>query len=171
MTGEFEVIESAHDRDQRAKQAGVVLMPAVGFDVVPTDCLAVLLSKALPTATQLPATSRCTTRLGGRYPRCIAERRRRTRPCPSGSTEAAFQVASTSFGLQEVIFLLRSRLPCSSNFSLEACTTQPRVPQSRSAGFYFMNFFACRASPTLSLSPDSRSIFNCAIAMRAFAGV
>ncbi len=53
VTGEIDVIEAAVARDERARSAGVVLMPAVGFDVVPTDCLAAMLSKKLPTATHL----------------------------------------------------------------------------------------------------------------------
>ncbi|MEZ4558551.1 MAG: hypothetical protein R2854_19330 [Caldilineaceae bacterium] len=36
-----------------AKQAGVMLLPGVGFDVVPTDCLAAHLHRRLPTATHL----------------------------------------------------------------------------------------------------------------------
>ena len=40
-------------RDEQAKQAGVMLLPAVGFDVVPTDCLAAHLKRRLPTATHL----------------------------------------------------------------------------------------------------------------------
>jgi short subunit dehydrogenase-like uncharacterized protein len=39
--------------DQRAKDAGVMVMPGVGFDVVPTDCLARHLKDRLPSATYL----------------------------------------------------------------------------------------------------------------------
>ncbi len=53
ITGEIAVIESAAARDERAKRAGVVLIPAVGFDVVPSDCLAALLAARLPSATRL----------------------------------------------------------------------------------------------------------------------
>lgn len=53
ITGEIDVIEAAADRDARAKQAGVTLLPAVGFDVVPSDCLARMLADQLPTATHL----------------------------------------------------------------------------------------------------------------------
>lgn len=53
ITGEIAVIEAAAARDERAKQAGVVLIPAVGFDVVPSDCLAALLAARLPSATRL----------------------------------------------------------------------------------------------------------------------
>src|SRR6185295_49012 len=40
ITGEAGVIEAAAGRDAEARAAGVMLMPAVGFDVVPSDCLA-----------------------------------------------------------------------------------------------------------------------------------
>jgi len=53
ITGEIEVIEAGHDRHDRAKQAGVTLIPAVGFDVVPTDCLAATLAAELPDANHL----------------------------------------------------------------------------------------------------------------------
>lgn len=55
ITGEIEVFELAHDpaTSTRARQAGILVCPGVGFDVVPTDCLAAQLKKALPEATQL----------------------------------------------------------------------------------------------------------------------
>ena len=53
ITGEIAVFEQAHARDARAREAGVVLCPGVGFDVVPTDCVAAALKAALPDATHL----------------------------------------------------------------------------------------------------------------------
>lgn len=53
ITGEIAVLEAAADRDARARQAGVCLIPAVGFDVVPTDCLAAMLKDKLPDANLL----------------------------------------------------------------------------------------------------------------------
>lgn len=53
ITGEIPVFEAAHAKDEIAKKRGVVLMPGVGFDVVPTDCLAAALHRALPDATEL----------------------------------------------------------------------------------------------------------------------
>ncbi len=50
ITGEIDVILAAVSRGDRAKQAGVALIPAVGFDVVPSDCLAAMLSDRLPAA-------------------------------------------------------------------------------------------------------------------------
>lgn len=53
ITGEIPVYTALADRDAEAKRLGVMLMPGVGFDVVPTDCLAVHLKERLPTATHL----------------------------------------------------------------------------------------------------------------------
>jgi short subunit dehydrogenase-like uncharacterized protein len=53
ITGEIDVFELAHGLDERARGAGVVLCPGVGFDVVPTDCLAAALKAALPDASRL----------------------------------------------------------------------------------------------------------------------
>ncbi|MCC7441935.1 MAG: saccharopine dehydrogenase NADP-binding domain-containing protein [Bdellovibrionales bacterium] len=40
ITGEVSVFERAAELSSEAKRAGVALMPGVGFDVVPSDCLA-----------------------------------------------------------------------------------------------------------------------------------
>jgi short subunit dehydrogenase-like uncharacterized protein len=40
VTGEIAVFEHAASRSADAQQAGIVLLPGVGFDVVPSDCLA-----------------------------------------------------------------------------------------------------------------------------------
>lgn len=53
ITGEIEVFEAVFARSEDAATAGVALMPGVGFDVVPTDCLAASLARALPSATHL----------------------------------------------------------------------------------------------------------------------
>ncbi len=53
ITGEIAVFEACGARDKEAKQAGVMLTPGVGFDVVPSDCLARHLKDRLPTATNL----------------------------------------------------------------------------------------------------------------------
>jgi saccharopine dehydrogenase (NAD+, L-lysine-forming) len=53
ISGEVAVYESIWPRQQQAVQAGVVLLPGVGFDVVPTDCVAAMLHDALPDATAL----------------------------------------------------------------------------------------------------------------------
>src|SRR5688500_10091214 len=39
ITGEISVFEECADKNDRAFEAGVMLMPGVGFDVVPSDCL------------------------------------------------------------------------------------------------------------------------------------
>ncbi|MGQ4555191.1 saccharopine dehydrogenase NADP-binding domain-containing protein [Halobellus sp. GM3] len=53
ITGELPVFERIHRRDADAAEAGVTLLPGVGFDVVPTDCLAAHLHRRLPEATHL----------------------------------------------------------------------------------------------------------------------
>lgn len=53
ITGEIAVFESLAARDREARDAGVMLLPGVGFDVVPSDCLAAHLRRRLPTATRL----------------------------------------------------------------------------------------------------------------------
>jgi short subunit dehydrogenase-like uncharacterized protein len=53
ITGEIAVFEAVFRRDAEAKERGIVLLPGVGFDVVPTDCLAAALHAKLPDATEL----------------------------------------------------------------------------------------------------------------------
>ena len=53
ITGEIEVFELAQSLNQEAQKANVILCPGVGFDVVPTDCLAQLLKQKMPDATHL----------------------------------------------------------------------------------------------------------------------
>ncbi|MCB9730820.1 MAG: saccharopine dehydrogenase NADP-binding domain-containing protein [Deltaproteobacteria bacterium] len=53
ITGEIEVFEALAARDGEARARGVMLMPGTGFDVVPSDCLAVHLARQLPDATHL----------------------------------------------------------------------------------------------------------------------
>lgn len=53
ITGEIAVFEACAAQDARAKEAGIIIMPGVGFDVVPSDCLAMHLKNRLPSATHL----------------------------------------------------------------------------------------------------------------------
>lgn len=53
ITGEIAVFEHAQSLNERARAAGSVICPGVGFDVVPTDCVAAALKDALPDATHL----------------------------------------------------------------------------------------------------------------------
>jgi short subunit dehydrogenase-like uncharacterized protein len=53
ITGEIEVFEKLAARDERAKEAGITLLPGGGFDVVPSDCLARRLKEKLPEADTL----------------------------------------------------------------------------------------------------------------------
>jgi len=53
ITGEIEVFEWIATQSEPAKQAGVVLLPGAGFDVVPTDCLAAYVTSGLERPTHL----------------------------------------------------------------------------------------------------------------------
>jgi short subunit dehydrogenase-like uncharacterized protein len=53
ITGEIDVFELGFRQDDAARKAGIVVCPGVGFDVVPTDCIALTLKQALPGATHL----------------------------------------------------------------------------------------------------------------------
>ena len=53
IAGEIGVLEAVAGRDREAEARDVTLLPAVGFDVVPTDCLATHLHERLPSATRL----------------------------------------------------------------------------------------------------------------------
>ncbi len=53
ITGEVDVFEQAQARSAQARAAGIVLCPGVGFDVVPTDCVALALKEAMPAAVHL----------------------------------------------------------------------------------------------------------------------
>jgi short subunit dehydrogenase-like uncharacterized protein len=53
ITGEHQVFEMLALYDARGKQAGITIIPGTGFDVVPSDCLALHLKNRLPSATHL----------------------------------------------------------------------------------------------------------------------
>jgi saccharopine dehydrogenase (NAD+, L-lysine-forming) len=53
ITGEIDVFETVLARADEARAAGIALLPGSGFDVVPSDCLAAMLARALPEATRL----------------------------------------------------------------------------------------------------------------------
>jgi short subunit dehydrogenase-like uncharacterized protein len=53
LTGEIPVYEAVAARDAEARARGVMLLPGAGYDVVPTDCLAMHLKQRLPSATHL----------------------------------------------------------------------------------------------------------------------
>lgn len=53
ITGEIAVFEGLAALDEAAKAKGVMLLPGVGFDVVPTDCVAAKLKAEMPDANWL----------------------------------------------------------------------------------------------------------------------
>ena len=48
ITGEIDVFEALAERDRAARDAGIMLLPGVGFDVVPSDCLIADLAARYP---------------------------------------------------------------------------------------------------------------------------
>jgi short subunit dehydrogenase-like uncharacterized protein len=108
ITGEIDVIERAAALDERARETGITIMPAVGFDVVPSDCLAAHLAEKLPTATNLilaftaggavsPGTAKTLlevmpgggrARIDGQIRRVPADWKKRAIAFPSGMKEA-----------------------------------------------------------------------------------
>lgn len=53
ITGEIPVYAALAKLDEKAQNAGVMILPGVGFDIVPSDCLALHLKQRLPTASRL----------------------------------------------------------------------------------------------------------------------
>jgi short subunit dehydrogenase-like uncharacterized protein len=53
INGDIAVFEMIKQYDAAAKKAGIMLLPGAGFDVVPTDCIALQLKKILPDAITL----------------------------------------------------------------------------------------------------------------------
>jgi short subunit dehydrogenase-like uncharacterized protein len=86
IAGELDAYEAMFERQDEALRAGVMVVPGVGFDVVPTDCLAVRGARELPGATRLElavgtsggtsgGTLRATIRMAARGGRARRERR------------------------------------------------------------------------------------------------
>ncbi len=53
INGDISVFEMLKKYDKAATAAGIMIMPGVGFDVVPTDCIALQLKNKLPDAIKL----------------------------------------------------------------------------------------------------------------------
>lgn len=53
ITGEWSVFEAIAKKNQEALDANIMLLPGVGYDVVPSDCLALYVKQLLPDATKL----------------------------------------------------------------------------------------------------------------------
>jgi len=53
INGDMDVFELLYSFDDSAKKAGIMIMSGAGFDVVPTDCMALFLKKLLPGAISL----------------------------------------------------------------------------------------------------------------------
>ena len=53
ITGEVSVFEHTFAHDDAARRAGIALISGMGFDVIPSDCLAAHVAARLPGATDL----------------------------------------------------------------------------------------------------------------------
>lgn len=53
ITGEMPALAYAFGCNKKAIEKGIILLPSVGFDIIPTDCLAKRLSEQMPDATNL----------------------------------------------------------------------------------------------------------------------
>jgi short subunit dehydrogenase-like uncharacterized protein len=53
ITGEIPVFEATFAQDSAAREAGILLMSGVGFDIVPSDCLVKYVADALPDAVEI----------------------------------------------------------------------------------------------------------------------
>jgi short subunit dehydrogenase-like uncharacterized protein len=53
INGDISVFEMLKKYDAEAKEKNIMVMPGVGFDVVPTDCIALQLKNKMPDATHL----------------------------------------------------------------------------------------------------------------------
>jgi short subunit dehydrogenase-like uncharacterized protein len=53
VTGEIDVLEGIQARDDEVRSAGLHFVPAVGFDVVPTDCAAALAARSMENPAEL----------------------------------------------------------------------------------------------------------------------
>ncbi|RRJ30888.1 saccharopine dehydrogenase family protein [Halocatena pleomorpha] len=93
ITGEIEVFESIAARDEQATDAGVTALPGVGFDVVPSDCLAVHLQNAVSNPSKLtlgfeslgtPSPGTALTMIDGMLSGGAVRRDGKIRPVPAG---------------------------------------------------------------------------------------
>ena len=64
INGEVDVMEAIRARDAEAVSRGIMLMPGVGFDVVPSDLLAAHVKERLPTANRLSLAVKHEGRIG-----------------------------------------------------------------------------------------------------------
>ena len=53
ITGEMIIFEALQSYDEAAKEKGIMILPGAGYDVVPSDCLALYLKNKMPSAKHL----------------------------------------------------------------------------------------------------------------------
>lgn len=103
LTGEVAVFEAVRSRGREARRRNVVLLPGVGFDVVPSDCLAAHVGMLLPEARVLRIGIAGLGLVSRGSARTIAEqlgrpllvrRNGRLQALPAGSLEHSFDYGS-----------------------------------------------------------------------------
>ena len=135
ITGEIDVLEGAHRFDADAKTAGVVLCPGAGFDVTPTDCIALMLKTALPEAHELALGFKSGQRMSTGTAKTLVEatgqerknpaRRPDRRPSPS-AMDAVRSISATAPSGRCPFHGATSPRP----FTPRAFPTSPSSPQS-----------------------------------------
>lgn len=53
ITGEIKIFEEAWKRNEKAIEAGITILPGIGFDVITTDCISKRLKEEMPDAVSL----------------------------------------------------------------------------------------------------------------------
>jgi short subunit dehydrogenase-like uncharacterized protein len=124
LTGEGPVFEALVARGPAARNVGVMLLPGVGFDIVPTDCLAAHLVRRLPGARSLTLAIAGMDRFSRGSARTILEQVGRS---PGGTQETR----RFDFGFGPVIAV---RYPTADVFTAPRSTGVPDVRTYLAAG-------------------------------------
>ncbi|MBN2472902.1 MAG: saccharopine dehydrogenase NADP-binding domain-containing protein [Anaerolineae bacterium] len=105
ITGEVAVLEQAFALDARAREREIAIIPGVGFDVVPTDCLALYVAGQVPEPTRLTLAIHALTQSSAgttkgvvetlaRSPQGLVRREGRLQPYPYGRGATTFRFHS-----------------------------------------------------------------------------
>ncbi|MFO0949410.1 MAG: saccharopine dehydrogenase NADP-binding domain-containing protein [Planctomycetota bacterium] len=106
ITGEIEVYEGLAARTAEAAKVGIMLMPGVGFDIVPSDCLAAHLKRRLPTATHLSLGFQGLGRLSRGTATTMAENMHRGGAVRPGNSRKAYPSTIRLFRSLVAVFIL-----------------------------------------------------------------
>jgi short subunit dehydrogenase-like uncharacterized protein len=169
VTGEIDVFEALAARDAEAETRGVTLLPGVGFDVVPSDCLAAHLKRRLPDAKDLKLylslganMSRGTgktmieaigagTRLRRKGRIVSRDRAERGRAI----SEKARSRRSRSVGATSRLRFIRPAFP-TSRFNSRRCRRSERSPARLGSSSHSSDWTSCKASSRRALTACQR---------------